>query len=208
MPLRSVELKPAGQGLDRTLVLLHGYGADEHDLLPIAHELDPRLRAVSLQGPFSLGGSMRAWFHLGQGPRGISFDPDEARASLRAAVAAVEDVARQSPRPILLGFSQGAAMALGVALMRPDLPSAVLSLSGVPPVMEPVDLAPAEQLKEFPVFAAHGLHDPLLPIDRGRTVRDELTRLGLSVEWHEYPMGHMVIPQEIDDARNWLSRFL
>src|SRR5262249_47876874 len=169
---------------------------------------DPRLRAVSLQAPISLGGSMRAWFNLAQGPRGISFDPDEAREGLRAAIAVVEDVARESPRPILLGFSQGAAMALGIALMRPDLPAAVLSLSGVPPVMTPGDLAPADKLKGFPVFAAHGLQDPLLPIELGRTVRDELPRLGLSVEWHEYPMGHMVMPQEIADARNWLARHL
>jgi phospholipase/carboxylesterase len=208
MPLRHIELKARQPGLTRTLVLLHGYGADEHDLLPIAHELDPRLRAVSLQAPLSLGGTMRAWFNLGQGPRGISFDPDEAREGLQGAIAAIEDVARESPKPILLGFSQGAAMALGVALMRPELPAAVLSLSGVPPVLEPRDLAPAEKLQKFPVFAAHGLHDPLLPIDLGRTVRAELERLGLDVEWHEYPMGHMVVPQEIDDARAWLARHL
>src|SRR5881398_2342395 len=117
MPIRYIELPAAQNGLDRTLVLLHGYGADEHDLLPIVHELDPRLRAVSLQAPVSLGGAMRAWFKLGQDARGgISFEPAEARQGLEAALAAVEEVARASPRPILLGFSQGAAMALGVAL--------------------------------------------------------------------------------------------
>jgi phospholipase/carboxylesterase len=208
MALRSIELKPGAPGLDRTLVLLHGYGADEHDLLPLAHALDPRFRAVSLQAPLSLGGTMRAWFNLAQGPRGISFEADEARDGLQAAVDAVEGIARDSPRPILLGFSQGAAMALGVALERPDLPAAVLSLSGVPPVLEPSELAPAEKLKGFPIFAAHGLHDPLLPIELGRTVKQELERLGLSVEWHEYPMGHMVVPEEIDDARTWLARHL
>jgi phospholipase/carboxylesterase len=208
MALRSIELKPRESGLQRTLVLLHGYGADEHDLLPIAHELDPRLRAISLQAPLSLGGPMRAWFNLSQDGRGISFDPDQAREGLRAALSAVEEIAKQSPRPILLGFSQGAAMALGVALMRPDLPAAVISFSGVPPVLEPRDLAPADKLRGFPVFAAHGLHDPLLPIELGRTVRDELTRLGLALEWHEYPMGHTVIPQELNDARTWLGHHL
>ncbi|MGZ6143103.1 MAG: alpha/beta hydrolase, partial [Myxococcales bacterium] len=101
-----------------------------------------------------------------------------------------------------------AAMALGVALMRPELAAAVLSFSGVPPVLEPQDLAPADRLRGFPVFAAHGLHDPLLPIELGRTVRDELTRLGLALEWHEYPIGHMVIPQELEDARTWLAQHL
>lgn len=205
MKLRSIELAPREPGLSRTLILLHGYGADENDLLPIAHELDPRLRAVSLQAPLSMGGSMRAWFNLAQDARGISFDPKEARQGLRTAAEAVEEIAAGSPRPFLLGFSQGAAMALGVMLMRPELAAGVLSLSGVPPVMEPRDLAPREKLRGLPVFAAHGLHDTLLPIELGRTVRDELKRLGLDVEWHEYPMGHMVVPQEIDDARRWLA---
>ncbi|MCA1826788.1 MAG: alpha/beta fold hydrolase [Myxococcales bacterium] len=208
MALRHVELKAAKPGLTRTLVLLHGYGADEHDLLPIVNQLDPRLRAVSLQGPLSLGGAMRAWFNLAQDARGISFDPAEAREGLQAALTAVEGIARDSPKPILLGFSQGAAMALGVALMRPNLAAAVLSLSGVPPAIEPRDLAPSENLKQFPVFAAHGLHDPLLPIELGRTVRQELERLGLAVAWHEYPMGHMVIPEELADARKWLEHHL
>src|SRR5437016_3690836 len=125
MQLHSLELPPREPGLDRTLILLHGYGADESDLLPIAHQLDPRLRVVSLQGPLSLGGPMRAWFNLMQDARGISFDPDEARAGLKAATLAVEEIAATSPRPILLGFSQGAAMALGVLLTRPELPLGV-----------------------------------------------------------------------------------
>src|SRR5438105_15486171 len=98
--LERVELEPRAPGLDRTIVLLHGYGADEHDLLPIAHELDPRLRAVSLQAPVSLGGAMRAWFNLAEDGRGISFEPSEAREGLRAASEAVEEIARRSPRPI------------------------------------------------------------------------------------------------------------
>src|SRR5438128_6080142 len=98
MSLRYIELPAAQNGLERTLVLLHGYGADEHDLLPIAHELDPRLRAVSLQAPLSLGGGMRAWFNLSQDARGgISFDPDQARRGVEAALVAVEEIARGSP---------------------------------------------------------------------------------------------------------------
>jgi phospholipase/carboxylesterase len=206
--LRTIELKPKKAGLERTMILLHGYGADEHDLLPIAHELDPRLRAVSLQGPVSLGGGMRAWFNLTMGPRGMSFDDREVRAGVKAAVAAVEEIAKTWPRPILLGFSQGGGMAVSVALRRPELVAAVLSFSGVLRALEPAELAPADELRGFPVFAAHGTRDPIVPIALGRTVRDELVRLGLASEWHEYEMGHMVIPRELDDARAWLARHL
>jgi len=201
-----VELPPRAPGLSRTLVLLHGYGADERDLLPIAHELDPRLRAVSLQGPIALGGPMRAWFNLSQDATGrISFDAQEARAALKTVTATVEEIAAQSPRPLLLGFSQGAGIALGVGLLRPDLVAGVVSLSGVARALEDRDHAPAEKLRGFPVFAAHGLFDPLIPIPLARSLRDTLTSLGVSVSWHEYPMGHMVVREEIEAARSWLK---
>ena len=95
-------------------------------------------------------------------------------------------------------------MALGVALLRPELAAGVISLSGVARALGPGDLGPVDRLRGFPVFAAHGLQDPLIPIQLGRSLRDELVRLGLAVEWREYPMGHMVIPRELADARAWI----
>jgi len=205
--LNAIELPPRTPGPSRTLVVLHGYGADEHDLLPLGHELDPRFRVLSLQGPIALGGPMRAWFNLSQDVRGrISFDPDEARAAVRAVLAAVEEIAAESPKPFLLGFSQGAGIALGVALLRPDLVAGVLSLSGVVRALEDRDHAPAEKLRGFPVFAAHGTEDPLIPITLASKLRDELTALGMEVEWHEYPMPHMVTLEEIEDAKRWLKQ--
>ena len=208
MKLHTVEQAPRAPGLARTLILLHGYGADEQDLLPIAHALDPRLRAVSLQGPLSLGGPARAWFHLRQDAQGISFDPAQARAALTAAADAVEEIARTSPRPILLGFSQGAAMALGVLLTRPELVAGVLSLSGVPPLLGAQEIAAREKLQGLPAFVAHGTQDPLLPVELAHGLRDQLTGLGLAVTYREYPMGHMVLPEELAAARAWLLPLL
>jgi phospholipase/carboxylesterase len=205
MTLHSIKLAPLEPGLTRTLVLLHGYGADEHDLLSIAHVLDPRLAAVSLQAPIQMMGSQRAWFELMEDERGIAFDPDQARAGLDQAIASVEAIAAESPRPFLLGFSQGAAMALGVLLRKPSLVAGVIALSGVTPLLEPRDLATPEELRAKPVFVAHGTRDPLLPIELGRTLHDELVRLGLAVEWREFPMGHMVIPEELHEAQLWLK---
>jgi len=205
--LNAIELPPRAPGPSRTLVILHGYGADEHDLLPLGHELDPRFRVVSLQGPIALSGPMRAWFNLSQDARGrISFDPEEARAAVRSVLASVEEIAAESPKPFLLGFSQGAGIALGVALLRPDLVAGVLSLSGVVRALEDRDHAPVEKLRGFPVFAAHGTEDPLIPIVLARKLRDELTALGMDVEWHEYPMPHMVSLEEIEDAKRWLKQ--
>jgi phospholipase/carboxylesterase len=205
MKLHSVEVPPRAAGLDRTIVLLHGFGADEHDLLPIASELDPRLRVVSLQAPIALDFGGRAWFNLEQKPQGFAFDPEEVAAGVRFATEAVEQIAADSPRPILCGFSQGAGMALSVALTRPELTPAVIVLSGVP---ARVQRAPPEQLRGLRVFVAHGLYDPLIPIDIGRRTRDILANAGIEVTYREYAMGHMVVPAEIADARTWLAPLL
>src|ERR671933_1297952 len=98
MKLHAVELPPRASGLDRTLVLLHGFGADEHDLLPLAEELDPRFRVISLQAPIALDFGGRAWFNLEQTPDGFAFDPDEVAEAARLAREAIEEVAQSSPR--------------------------------------------------------------------------------------------------------------
>ena len=145
MKLHSIRLAPRLSGLSRTLVLLHGYGADEHDLISLAHELDPRLQAISLQAPLLLGQGGRAWFNVDPNRGGFSFDAGEvARAGVLVAEA-LEEIASQSPRPLLLGFSQGAGVALGVALSRPELCGGVLSLSGLPPQGQP-EPGPGPQL--------------------------------------------------------------
>jgi phospholipase/carboxylesterase len=203
--LHALELSPREPGLDRTLVLLHGFGADEHDLLPIGHELDPRLRVVSLRAPIALDFGGRAWFNLQQTPDGFAFDPAEVDEAARLAREAIEEVAQSSPRPVLGGFSQGAGMALSVALARPDLASGVLVLSGVPPrTRKPAPGA----LRGLPVFIGHGVHDPLIGVEVGRATRDLLQQLGANVTYREYPMGHMVVPPELADARAWLSSVL
>lgn len=204
MKLHAIELPPRALGPSRTLVLLHGFGADEHDLLSLGHELDPHLHVVSLQGPLSLGGGARAWFNLQQTREGFAFDLAEVKSAAALVAEAVEEIARTHPRPILLGFSQGAAMALGFALLRPDLCAGVLSLSGVAPRTD--ERAAPAALHKFPIFAAHGLSDPLIPIAGARKGRDALVALGADVTWREYPMGHNVIVPEIADARAWLAK--
>ena len=206
MTLRRIESPPQKGPGSRTLVLLHGYGADEHDLLPLAAELDPGFRAVSLQAPLSLPWGGRAWFHLEQQAGGFRWDPEEVKAAAALAALAVEQVGREDGRPPLLcGFSQGGCISLLVALQRPELVRGVLSLSGVPPDRAGAAWAAGPHLKGLPVFAAHGSFDPLLPLAVGRHARALLEEAGFAVSWHEYPMAHQIIGEELEDARAWLS---
>ena len=198
MKLERVEIAPEGAGPSRTLVLLHGFGADEHDLLPLARELDPSLRIVSLAAPIALEQGGKAWYRLQEGPQGISFDPREVLEAGKIALEAVEDIALESPDPILCGFSQGAGMALAAALENPGRVSTILALSAVPPRRE-------GDGKGLRVFLGHGTFDPLIPVQVGRATRDLLGKLGARVTYREYPMGHMICAEELADARNFLA---
>jgi phospholipase/carboxylesterase len=204
MTLKTIDLPPRAPGLSRTLVLLHGYGADEHDLLELGHMLDPRLRVVSLQAPVPMGGRQRAWYPLSQDARGnLISEPAQVRAGLKAAVEAVEAIAKESPQPFLLGFSQGGGMSLSVLLTRPELVAGVLSFSGVPPVLEPAEIAPASRGK--PIFAGHGRQDPVVSRARALKLKEAAEQAGLELDWREYDMGHQIIPDELRDAQVWLS---
>jgi phospholipase/carboxylesterase len=208
MVLARIDVQPQkrGTGRQQTVVLLHGYGADEHDLLQLAHELDPTLRGVSLAAPHQLPWGGRAWFALEQNESGLRWDPAEVRDAADLATASIEQVRTEDGQPpLLLGFSQGACIALLVALRRPGLVRGVLSLSGVPPDRAGVHWTAGPALKGMPVFLAHGSRDPLLPLVTGLRCRALLEEAGCAVSWHEYPIAHQIIGEELVDARAWLA---
>ena len=110
-------------------------------------------------------------------------------------------------RVFLLGFSQGAGMALGAALHRPDLVTGVAFLSGlVVPQMIPAG-APRE-LRALSVLMTHGRQDPLIPIAQGRASRALLEQLPVRLRYQEYEMGHEISGACLEEVRAWLSEGL
>lgn len=191
------------------LVLLHGVGADEHDLLPLAAHLDPRLLCVSLRAPHAYEVMGYSWFHIDWSTVPPSYDLAQAEES-RAAVAALlpELVRRHGADPartFLLGFSQGGAMALAVALTRPDLVRGVVVHSGrlVPDLAARV--APAAALARLEALVLHGADDPVLPVERGREIRDFLEPLlGDRMLYAEHDAGHEITAASLGDVAWWL----
>ena len=209
MPLYAHERAPREGAPSATMVLLHGYGAHEGDLITLAPMLDPRLRAIGLRAPLPLPWGGYAWYPLV--PRGteIDFDPDAVDAAVALAAGEVERIAQEDGRPpILLGFSQGGGIALSIALTRPELCSAVLAMSAVPPMVSAAKRAPRERLRALPVFAAHGTQDAILAPVRGKQTRATLEEAGVALEWHEYPIGHEISPDELADARAFYARLM
>ena len=205
---------------DRTgsplLVLLHGYGADEHDLFGLADVVDPRHRVVSVQAPIDLRSvgfpAGFAWFHLHQSPDGeIQYDPQSAMDAVETTVQFIReaiDTYDCDPGKVrLLGFSQGSMLAHAIAL-RGLLPLAgVAAFSGrlVPELIEDPEAARNHIPEGLPVLIAHGTLDDLIPVAHGHALRDFYATTGADLTWIEEPIGHGIGPAAAEAIRRWLQ---
>jgi len=203
-----------------TIIVLHGLGADGHDFVPICDELDLRaLGAVRFvfphapERPVTINGGyvMRAWYDI----LGTDLVRREDEAGLResqAAIAALVDRERQrgmaAERIVLMGFSQGCAMALMTALRYPERLAGAVGLSGYLPLAATTAAERSAANAGLPIFMAHGTQDPVVVLARGTASRDALRALGHDVSWHDYPMQHSVCMEEIEDLNAWLLKQL
>lgn len=206
-PLSHLAVSPAvraDEGPPPGLLLLHGRGADERDLLGLAPALDPRLLIVSARAPLPLGWGYH-WYELGEigAPESESFG--RSLDLLAAFIPTVVTGFGIDPRRLfLLGFSQGAMMSGSIALTRPDLAAGAVLLSGYLPLSSGLPIA-EDRLAGFPVFVGHGVDDPVIPVAFGRQAGDYLTRIGANLTYREYPIEHRISELELDDIAAWLS---
>jgi phospholipase/carboxylesterase len=209
--LAYVERRAAGEA-EGLLVLHHGRGTDERDLLPLADVLDPerRLHVVSPRGPLVLPGAPgRHWYVV---PRVGAPDPRTFHDSYAKLAALHDELWERLPlgpeRTVLGGFSMGCVMsyALGLGGDRPA-PAGILALSGFVPRVEDwePDLAPRRGL---PVLIAHGRADPVIAVEFARAARTLLADGGLDVSYHESHGGHQVDAALATLAAGWLRRVL
>ena len=194
------------------LVLLHGIGADENDLFPLAAHLDPRLEVVSLRAPHAYYAG-HAWFHLDIRPGGeLVPDVAQARATLadlvRWVTAAPARYGTDPRRTFLLGFSQGAMMSLGVLCTAPERLAGVVALSGRSPKGLFDCPAAREEIARVPLLVAHGTLDDVLPVAFGRAIRDEFQGLSIDFTYREFPIGHGIAPDELELVASWLTKHL
>jgi phospholipase/carboxylesterase len=191
---------------------VHGIGADENDLFPIAGALDGRFKVVSLRAPqrYAVG---HAWFQIDFRPDGTVV-PDVAQARrARADLAAwiKEAPARHGTDPArtyLLGFSQGAMMSIGILQTAPEHLAGVIALSGRDPSGLFEATAERTAIARVPLLVAHGTYDDLLPVTHGRATRDAFSALSSDFTYREFPVGHGVSEDEIDLIADWLERRL
>ena len=215
MTLETIEIDPA-ETPSGTVIWLHGLGADGHDFEPIVPELNldvpicfvfphaPK-RSVTING----GMEMRAWYDID--PGSPLSGTDEIRMSA-AAVQELVDVENHNGMPtdriVLAGFSQGGVVALHLGLRTESRFAGLMALSTYVHDHENVGTEVSFVSIDTPIFMAHGIADPMIPITRAVTSREALTALNYQVDWREYGMGHHVCPEELVDIKGFLERVL
>jgi phospholipase/carboxylesterase len=206
------ERKPAGEpaGL---LVLHHGRGTSEEDLLPLADVLDPgrRLVVVAPRAPLQPPGSSGYFWYLV--PRVGHPDPASFHATFEQLATLHDKLAEHTgcgpERTILGGFSMGTVMsyALGLSEHRPA-PAGILAFSGFVPTVEGWRPHLADRT-ETKVLIAHGQHDPVIDVGYARSARQLLEDGGLEVDYRESEQAaHNIDPVDIRRATRWIERVL
>jgi phospholipase/carboxylesterase len=221
MSLDTIE-RQTGDQPTASLIVLHGLGADGNDFVPLCSELDLSavgpVRYVFPHAPMqrvtiNAGMVMRAWYDILSLGGGDERREDEQ--GLRESSTEVERLiaierGRGIPpsRIVLMGFSQGCAMTLMTGLRHPERLAGLVGLSGYLPLAGQFAAERHPANADTPVFLAHGLYDPVIPVARAIASRDALKAAGQPVEWHQYPMEHSVCGPELVDLNRWLLRVL
>ncbi len=200
-----------GQRAERLLLLMHGFRADELDLGGLLPYLDPdgRFVAVLPRGPIAALPGF-AWYD-------IAASGDEMAPSFMAALEELDALLDTAciehglvrEQAVVGGFSQGASLAMALGLRHSDRPhpAAVLALSGYLPQFVGLEYD-WEAAREIPVLVQHGSEDPMLPVRLGRELARELEAHDVPVVYGEYPMGHQVALESIEQAARWLDAVL
>ena len=214
-PLILQPQKPA----DACVIWLHGLGADRYDFLPVAEALQETLlttrfvlpqaptRAVTING----GYAMPSWYDIKAMSPARSISEQELNESADTVVELIEaqkSAGIDASRIFLAGFSQGGAVVFHTAYLKwQGALGGVLALSTYAPTFSnELELSASQQ--RTPALCLHGQYDEVVQNSMGRTAYEHLKRLGVTVTWQEYPMGHEVLPEEIRDIGAWLTERL
>jgi len=199
-----------------SIILLHGLGADGHDFEPIVNELNLKTptrfifpHAPSISITINNGMDMPAWYDIKSTQIDQQQDEDGVRHSEKAVIALIERELKRgikSENIILAGFSQGGAVALHTALRYSKPLAGVMGLSTYLPLAEKVASEMSDENKNIPVFLAHGIHDPIIPLQLALNSNVHLENLHYSSELKQYEMEHSVCQKEIDAMTDWINR--
>jgi phospholipase/carboxylesterase len=191
--------EPATNRGRSSLLVLHGTGGDENDLVPLAQRIAPGAAVLSPRGKVLEMGQARYFRRLEEGV----FDVDDlsARTDELAGFVREAQASYKLGKPIALGFSNGANVAWSLLLRHPDLLAGAVLLRAVLP-FEPETVPP---LTGVPVLIILGADDPLIPLNRADKLPAVLKAAGADVTFQVLPTGHGLTTQDLMIAKDWLA---
>lgn len=181
------------------LLLLHGTGGDENDLLQLGQMIAPGSALLSPRGKVLEHGMPRFFRRHAEGV----FDEDDVRTRAHELASFVEEARTvyRIARPIAVGFSNGANIAAATLLLRPD----VLAGAALLRAMVPLSQAPEADLTGKPVLMLSGQNDPIVPRENARHLHALLSERGADVAFHTLPIGHQLTQTDLTVTRQWLE---
>lgn len=198
LPLRH-RFVPATDPAHRPLLLLHGTGGDEDDLLPLGRAVAPGAALLSPRGAVEENGMPRFFRRLAEGV----FDEADLRRRT-AELAQFIDAARNQyelPAPVAVGFSNGANIAAALLLLHPDMLAGAVLLRAMAPFRE----APSATLPGTPVLLVSGATDPIVPAGSAARLAAQLDAAGAEVAHRVLPAGHGLSAVDVAATSAWLK---
>jgi phospholipase/carboxylesterase len=201
---RFIPPENGSSGSPVTMLVLHGTGGNEEDLIPLGRELAPGAAILSPRGKVSEFGAPRFFRRLAEGV----FDHEDLVFRTHELAEFIENASEEygfdTSRLVAAGYSNGANVAASLMLLHPGLlRAAVLFRSMVP--FEP-ETRP--DLSGIPVFMAAGSRDQMIPPDNTQTLAEMLKSSGANVELRWRDTGHALTYEEVGEAKEWLSNIL
>lgn len=191
------------------LLLLHGYGSNEEDLFSFAEHLPEEYYIISARAPYTIPPYGNAWYAINFDAGMNKFTDDKQAIESRELIVKfideiTEEYAIDADDITLIGFSQGAILSYAIALTYPEKIKRVIALSGYLN-LDIADKKADEQIKDLKLFISHGTVDQVIPVDWARKAPEYFKGLGMSPEYHEYPVGHGVTPQNFQDMLKFIQ---
>ena len=185
----------------RVLVLFHGTGGDEHDLIPLCEDIDSDASILSLRGNVSENGMLRFFVRFSNG----KFDQESIKNEANQIFTFISDFLLRNKRNasdlVFVGFSNGANMIVALMLLYPKLVRCALVLHG----LQPIEPAPSVDLNGASVFVSVGLGDQMIEPSKTMALISLLRAKGANVTVHKDDSGHTINEGESDAVREFLS---
>ncbi len=187
------------------IFLIHGYGSHMDDLFAFAPYLSDKHTIIALEAPFSMGPDSYAWYAFEYDEYGgLQANNVQAMEVIACLIVNIKNLCRDHALEendlTLLGFSQGAILSWAIALQQPNFIRRVVALSGY------INSDFVENIQpEFLVYAAHGINDLVIPIEKARSSIAVLFEKYPNIHYQEYEDGHSVSQENFTHLLDWLG---